>query len=100
MKQKKTCYKGLQSTKWTPYLKVSCVDLSKAYKRREIRYHWHIMNPKGGIPDSPYPRYQLTPRIIFRNEPTFTYRRQPKLRFGGWSYRSKLITLIPMLSKG
>ena len=43
---------------------------------------------------------QFTPRIIFRNEPSFTYRSQPKLRFAGLSYRYMLIKLIPMLSKG
>ena len=42
----------------------------------------------------------FTPRMIFRNGPTFAYGCQPKLRSGGLSYRTMLITSIPILSKG
>ena len=47
-----------------------------------------------------FSRTLSTPRIIFRNEPTFAYRCQPKLRLAGLTSQAKLITLISILSKG
>ena len=42
----------------------------------------------------------ITPRIIFRNQPTFAYCCQPKLWFYGLTHRTMLSILIPISSKG